>query len=420
MTPVGSLGDVNPFLAVGRELASRGHEVFVLTAEPHGERVRRAGLGFVAIGTREDYERSLYHPDLWHPRRGVRVVMDGIVRSLDAVLAALSEVHRPGRTVLVGHTLAYATRIFEELHDVPAATVHLAPVAVRSLYDPPVLPPRLRIGWMPRWLQRGFWWGADRFAVNPWVLPGLNACRVRLGLPEVREVFGSWLHSPRSVLCLFPDWFGAPQPDWPPQARTIGFPLYDEGDAGLAPEIERFLGEGDPPLVCTAGSAHHRADRFFAECADVCRRLGRRGILVAPNESDVPRPLDPGILHATYAPYPRLFPRAAAVVHHGGIGTSARALAAGVPQLVATWSFDQPDNAARLERLGVARALPASRFTGRRAAALLSGLLGDPEVARACAERREAVAACDTLRLAADHLEALVEGGPAGASPATL
>ena len=75
-----------------------------------------------------------------------------------------------------------------------------------------------------------------------------------------------------------------------------------------------------------------------------------------------------------YAPHSALFPHASLIVHHGGIGTSAEALRAGKPMLVVPHGFDQPDNAARLQRLGVAEVLPAGRYRHDRAASLLARL----------------------------------------------
>ena len=90
--------------------------------------------------------------------------------------------------------------------------------------------------------------------------------------------------------------------------------------------------------------------------------------------------------HADYAPFSAVLPRAAALVHHGGIGTAAQALAAGRPQLGMPMTFDQPDNAARLERLGVGRWLPPNRFSGAAVARELRGLPESAAVSRQCGE----------------------------------
>src|SRR6185436_13395214 len=97
-----------------------------------------------------------------------------------------------------------------------------------------------------------------------------------------------------------------------------------------------------------------------------CALLGRRGILLTRHREQVPDNLPREVIHIDYAPFSQLLPRCAALVHHGGIGTSAQALASGVPQLVTPFTHDQPDNAARLKRLGGAEVLPSSRYRAHR------------------------------------------------------
>jgi UDP:flavonoid glycosyltransferase YjiC (YdhE family) len=126
----------------------------------------------------------------------------------------------------------------------------------------------------------------------------------------------------------------------------------------------------------------------------------------------------PETIHCVdYAPHATLFPRAEVVVHHGGIGTSAEALVAGVPMLVVPHGFDQPDNAARLRRLGVAESLPVQRYRADRAVALLQRLQ-EPhyrERARACAEL---LRGADGAARAADVIEAVLAAAPGRAAPA--
>jgi len=221
--------------------------------------------------------------------------------------------------------------------------------------------------------------------------PGLNEFRASVGLAPVRHVASRWWHSPQRVVGLFPDWYAAPQPDWPPQAVLTGFPLYDEqGVTGLPAYLEAFLAEaaaaGDPPVAFVPGSFNRQAHRFFAAAADACGRLRCRGILLTRYPEQLPSQLPCGVVHAGYAPFSALLPHVAALVHHGGIGTCAQALASGRPQLVMPMAFDQPDNAARLARLGVGSALPPKRFTGASVARELDTRLGSSAVAGRSAE----------------------------------
>jgi UDP:flavonoid glycosyltransferase YjiC (YdhE family) len=424
LMPVGSHGDVHPFVGVGRALAARGHRVTVVAAEPFAPLAREfppaAGPAetagptpaggwaeFVRVGTAEEYERFIRDPDLWHPSRSLAAVFrpEPVERAVRDGYRAIADRYRPGRTVVVAGTLAFAARIAHDALGVPLATVDLQPQSLLSAADPPVFPqaspPRL-----PAWLNRLAYRLADRFVIDPLVAPPVNRVRADLGLPPVRRVWTTWRHSPQRVLGLFPAWF-ASAPDWPPQARLTGFVRYDQAERPVSAAVEQFLNEGEPPVVVSFGSAMRQGRPYLAAAAEACRRLGRRGLLLAKGGEQVPSPLPAGVRHADYAPFSRVFPRAAAVVHHGGIGTTAQALAAGVPQLVMPLAFDQPDNAARVRRLGVARELRPRRFTPARVAAELEKLLKDPAVPAAC-RAAAAKMADDPLPRTCELIEELV------------
>ena len=313
----------------------------------------------------------------------------------------------PGDTVVVAGSLAFGARVAHDALGVPLATVHLQPSAMLSLVDPPVTATVRVRSWWPLWFRRLGLWVGERVVMQPLLGPAVNGLRADLGLPPEPRLFGAWRHSPQLVLNLFPDWYGA-APDWPAQARSVGFVRYDQGDAtDLSPELERFLGRGPPPVVFTFGSAMRQGHRQFAAAVGACRRAGVRGLLLARGRDQIPAALPDGVFHADYAPFGRIFTRAAAVVHHGGIGTTAQALAAGVPQVVVPMAFDQPDNAARLERLGVARVVWPGRFTPGRAAAALREVLGSAAVAGACRAAAARLAGADPLPAACRLIEGL-------------
>ena len=405
LTPVGSHGDVLPFLEIGRALARRGHEVTLVTAAPFAGAAARAGLGFEPTIGVEEYEEMTRDPRLFDPRRGLSHVMGIMGEAARAVYAALERLHAPGSTTVVGHTIAWGTRLFEERHGVPALTVHLAPTGLRTVHEIVVVPARSLTGW-PLWVRRLLMWGVDRFMVDRHAAPGLNAVRRELGLPPVPRPIRSWLNSPQGVVGLFPPWFGSPQPDWPAGVQLAGFPLpEEEGDRGPDPALERFLEDGPPPVVATFGSANTSARALFAAALGACGGLGRRLVLLTRYPEQVPQPLPPWAHLTTWAPLARVLPRAAALVHHGGIGTSAEGLAAGVPQLVTPLAFDQPDNAVRLRRLGVGAWVEPARL--ERMQERLGALLAASEVQAACARWRAECPRGQAGERVADAVEAL-------------
>lgn len=407
LTPVGSSGDVHPFVGVAERLTARGHAVSILSAEPHRDVVERAGVDFVPIFSAEDYLAATHDPDLWHPLRGMTKVLEMALLGLEPTWAALEQRYIPGTTMLVGHPASFATRAFEEKTGAPAATIHLAPSSIRTCHQFPALPPGVDISRLPRWVKRGLWVAVDA-VLDPQAVPALNRWRAGKGLPPVRRIFNDWINSPRATIGFFPEWFGARQPDWPARFHHAGFPLWDDPDAPPpGQDLERFLAAGPPPVVFSPGSANRQASAFFAAAAGALRQIGRRGLFLTGFPEQLPRELPDSILHCSYVPFSAVLPRSAAFVHHGGVGSLAQGFAAGVPQLIMPMSFDQPDNALRAERLGVARWLMPGRFTAQRVARALTGLLRDPMVARAAAECRNRLRHVDGLAQAADHLELL-------------
>jgi rhamnosyltransferase subunit B len=373
----GSYGDVLPMVGLGSAMHARGHRVQVLANPYFRHVVEDAGLELLPLGSAEEYLELSQHPDLWHPLRGLKLVLQrGAMAYLRAAYAIYEQHHQPGETVIAAHGLDLAARIFQERHGAPMATVHFAPFAIMTLYDTPryIGVPSMR-GW-PRWLKAAQFWAGDRFMVNPIVAPTVNGLRAELGLPPAANIFSKWNHSPQLVLGMFPEWFGPPQPDWPPNMHLTGFPLYDaHPEAALAPELEEFLAAGERPIVFAPGSANREAEPFFATAIAACERLGRRGILLTKYAEQLPRRLPASVRHFAFVPFSRLLSRACALVHHGGIGTCAQGLAGAVPQVVMPMAYDQLDNGLRLVRLGVAEIVRPNQFTPRRVTAALGRLL---------------------------------------------
>jgi UDP:flavonoid glycosyltransferase YjiC (YdhE family) len=168
--------------------------------------------------------------------------------------------------------------------------------------------------------------------------------------------------------------------------------------------VQEFLAAGPPPIAFSPGSANQAAHAFFSAAVDACDRLGQRGVLLTKYDHQLPSVLPPSVRHFEFVPLSKLLPRTAALVHHGGIGSCAQGLAAGIPQLVQPMSYDQFDNARRLIRLGVATEISVKKFRGRTVANALARLLDSPTVASRCHELAARcngpaalVAACDAL-----------------------
>lgn len=392
LAPLGSHGDVHPFLGLGLALRNRGHEVHVITSPAFRSLCESLGFPFAPVGTDRDFNEMILNPDLWVPHRSFRALFgnrERMLRHLRDGYERIVERNRPGETVVVAGMLAFWARIARESPGIPLVTVHLQPSTMPSVADPPEFAQLKMRTWWPRWFRSLLYWYGDRCIVDPLVAPPINEFRATLGLAPIRRIIGEWGHSPDRIVGLFPAWY-ASAPDWPPAFRHAGFVRFDQSASSpLSPQLEAFLKAGEPPIVFSFGSAMRTGRKYFEAAVDACRILNRRGLLLAKGREQVPDPLPASIHHADYAPFSLVFPRSAAVVHHGGIGTCAQALAAGAPQLVMPLSFDQPDNARRLERLGAGSRLWPKRFTGARIADALFALLDSAATIMRCKDLGE-------------------------------
>lgn len=410
LVPVGSAGDVHPFVGLGQAMRARGHHVTLLANDFFRPLAERTGLDFVALGDFEEFQDTLNNPDLWHPLRSLRVVAESVARVYDRTFQAIAERNIPGETVMAAGSLGFAARAAEEKLGIPTATVHLQPGLVRSVYQTPAMPGLAMADWWPKAAKRFLYWTADTFFIDPAIRPTLNAFRARVGLPPLRRVLLNGLDSPRLSLCLFPSWYASKQPDWPPQAVLTEFPLFDAAGAyDVPPEVDAFLESGSPPIVFTPGSAMRHGQGFFRESVAACRRINRRGVLLTRFGAQVPTDLPPTVRHFEYVPFGQILPRCAALVHHGGIGTMSQAFAAGIPQVIMPLAHDQYDNAARVRGLQVGGSVPAKSYRAETAAAELTRVLGMEGIQERCAALAERMRGVDPFRKACDELEALLK-----------
>ena len=409
VSPIGSAGDVHPLVGLATSLKLRGHEVTVLTSGYFNELLERRGLDHVELGTKEDFLRLANDPHLWHPYRAFpHICRHGISQILRDQYRAIEERMVPGETVVISSCLGFGARIAQEKLGVPLVTAHLQPAPLWSDYDSPKLPGMLMGPGIPRWVKRWQFRLGETLIIDRVVREVTTTFRRELGLPPIRRTT-DWWHSPQLVMCLFPEWYGPRQPDWPANLVHTEFPLWDDGAGTVTPEaVARFLGNGDPPLVFTPGSAMMYGEAFFRAAVEACQRLGRRGILLSSFNSHIPASLPESIRHFEYVPFSNVLPHAAGIVHHGGIGTTAQGLAAGIPQLVMPMAHDQFDNAARLKRFGVGDWLNRASFSGPAVSQRLQGLLDSADVRHQCTQLasrfsrdHRAEAACDLI----EHLD---------------
>ncbi len=246
-----------------------------------------------------------------------------------------------------------------------------------------------------------------RLATRHWSNP-VRSFRRELGLrakcdPVFRDKF-----SPNLVLALFSQWLAQPQLDWPSQTLQCGFVYFDDRAAGtrMSSQLSIFLASGDAPIVFTQGStAVHNPGDFYRISAAAAKRLGRRAVLLGAKA--VPETISPDVLALPYASYSQIFPHAAVNVHQGGSGTTGEALRSGRPMLIVPFGWDQPDNAARIERLGVGLHVVRVNYSVDTAKVALKTLLESSRFSTRAAEVEDRLTTEDGLALACNAIESI-------------
>ncbi|HEV3438799.1 MAG TPA: glycosyltransferase [Gemmata sp.] len=406
LATMGTDGDVFPHIGLGATLRARGHHVTLAAPEPYQTRALALGLEFCPLVTTAEVGRMIADPDLWHPLRSGRMMARWGSPMIPRQYEMLADLARDPQSVIVANPGVMAARLVQEKLGRPTATLLLQPGLLPSSTAPPEMPGGLTIpSWLPQPLRELYWLCVDT-AGYLLVAKPLNTIRAALGLRQVRRLFRWWL-STDLVIGLFPDWYAAHQPDWPQQLRLAGFGRFDGTGEELPDDVRAFCQSGTRPIAFTFGTGMTHAAGFFRAAVASCAALGARGIFLTKYPNLIPAKLPPSIHHCRFAPFRQLLPLCGALVHHGGVGTTAAALASGCPQLVLPLAWDQPYNAARVTRLGVGLSLGSRQRTSGHITRALARLM-TPEVRTQC----QTVAAQDSEKngfdVAARWVEELV------------
>lgn len=408
---IGSLGDLHPCLALALELKRKGHFITIAATEFYRAKVEESGIAFVSMRPNWNPTDSALIAQCEELKRGPEILYRKLIlphlrdtyNDLDAASADAD--------LIIAGELVYAAPLVAEKRGLPWVSAILSPSSFFSSYDPSVL---VTAPWLMQLHKLGrpvYSAGLNicRLATRHWSNP-VRRLRKELGLskncdPVLRDKFSKNL-----VLALFSREFACQQPDWPPQTVQPGFVFHDHeaGNAAAPDQLEKFLATGDAPIVFTLGSTavHHPGD-FYTTSVEAARKVGRRAVLLGvKNAIDFSAP---DVLTLPYAPYSQIFSRAAVIVHQGGSGTTAQALHAGKPMLFVPYGWDQPDNAARVERMGLGLAISRKTYSAQTAASALKRLLEEPDFARRAEQVRLAMHQEDGLASACNAIESVLQ-----------
>ncbi|HET6980331.1 MAG TPA: nucleotide disphospho-sugar-binding domain-containing protein [Pyrinomonadaceae bacterium] len=394
LSTFGSFGDIHPYMTIAMELKRRGHQPVIATMEAYREKIESIGVEFVPVRPQlawpKEQDQELIDK-IMNPKTGPRflteeVVFPAVRESYADLLQAVA-----GADLLVTHPAAPAGPLVGRKTGMPWISTVLAPLSFFSAYDPP-MPPYWQ--WFTKFsvLGPGVMGFLLRLTMSTYKAKAVTSFRDELGIEDYGNPMFAGQHSPTLVLALFSKLFGQSQPDWPKQTAITGFCFYDGNhDAPIPVELTRFLENGPPPIVFTLGSSAVWVARdFFQESIQAAKRLGRRAVLLIGDERNLPHSLPEGIIALDYVPYQSLLPKACAVVHHGGVGTTSQGLLAGIPTLIVPFAFDQADNAEHARKMGTSRTVYRDKYFAPRVATELDLLLRQPSYAsRAMVVSRE-------------------------------
>lgn len=391
---VGSRGDIAPLISIAGELARRGYRCRLLANEHFGAEATSRGITFSATTSwRVNYTG-----------REVYALENYLFPMFDGARAALQ---RPNAydsdTVVVNLDRWAASEPFAEANGLRTVRLHLSPFKIRSLAAPAWPLGANTTGLLGETYRKYTLPALHRaFDTDPKVLGRINGVRGQAGLAPVKSAMYTQPHVEAQV-GLFPDWFGLPADDWPAM-ECLGFPLPSSSEP-LPGRLLEFLEGVDKPLVFTPGTSVSDTQAFFAAAVDCCLELGMPGVLLSPYAHVAKQKLGRDIEQCEHAELEGLLRHASLLIHHGGIGTGARALQAGIPQIISPSFFDQFDNARRLEGLGAGRVLAREQLTGSTLAACVRSVCGDTATTEQLRRYRQALRFPCAVERCADLLE---------------
>jgi rhamnosyltransferase subunit B len=386
LATIGSRGDLYPLLAIGRSLVGRGHQVMIAAPERNRQLILDAGIEFHPL--RPDPALDADNPILESVapnKRGAGFAVQKLIYPFveDTYRDLLSA--GQGADLMVFPCFIFPGPMAAERLGIPWAVIHAAPGTLYSVYDPPYLPPVPWLYPLQRWspIVPKLFNPLAVLSIRSWSKP-LREFQAREGFAHTKgDLLLGGMRSPWLTLAVFSSCIGDVQPDWPKPAVVAGFPFFDESSESVDDAIERFLDAGEPPLIASMGSvvSENRLG-FLKNVIEAAKIIGRRLLLIESREGEHLRSMysSPSLLIVDYVPYSLVFPRACALILSGSVGPLSHALRAARPMLIiaAEEMSDQPDNALRAVRLGVARWVLMTKGTRDVIATHLEALLSEP------------------------------------------
>lgn len=410
LTAQGTRGDVQPFILLGVELSRRGHDVLLVGPPSFRGAAEGVGLSFAGLGA--DYERYYAGQQI-----GAHVDAGAFGATRQALDALEKEAFEALPELVTGADLVLATGVAtasRSAAETAGADYRFIAQCVRLIPSDHHAPVFVTANTWPRMLNRLTWQPFTKAAKpgDAW-----NARRAALGLPRVERGYTHMLGWP-ALTILAADELLAPLPSDLVGRVVQTCAIQPAPGQGLTPSVEEFLAAGEPPVYVGFGSLPGSKDADFL--GKLARGLADRGLrsLIAAAPGTGGGPLPEGAMRVGDVPHASLFPRLAAVVHHGGAGVTQAAARAGVPQLVVPFMLDQPYWGWRVSETGLGRVLPRAKANARTVGEAVADLVTSAEIAARADEVAQALHGRDGVQETADAILASVGAEARGAATA--
>ncbi|MBE1530508.1 glycosyltransferase [Actinomadura algeriensis] len=412
----GSRGDTEPYAALGAGLRRRGHDIRLVADKTYEKVAQDARIDFFPLDAElprrlGDGEGRRWLGDGGGTRASVRGFREFITPMAEQFMAATRDACADADAIVFSHTGAAAYHVAEE-RGVPACAAEYLPRHPTGDHPSHLVPGRRSLG---RWGNRlshtvanQMMWRTRRPGVNEWRTTDL-------GLPPLPWFAGQARSMARDRLPRLCGYSPAvvPRPrDWPGYVQITGYWFLDGvPERRPSDELVDFVEAGPPPVYVGFGSMVLPDPPTTARMVRTAlRRAGARGVLLG-DPAELPSSDD--LLVVDNAPHDWLFPRTRAVVHHGGAGTTAAGLRAGVPNVVVPFFVDQPFWGQRVHALGAGpRPVPFRELSAGALGDAVERAVGDPAMSAAAARIGERIRAEKGVEVACDLIERWLAGDP--------
>ncbi len=404
---LGTYGDNLPFIKLASELKKRGREVAFVGNDKFEGLCSSKNIHFISVSSAKEYEDTYGDLATWSSTHSknhyIEFHLPALQKSYNAIEKLVNAGHRPH---LIYQDIFSGANLAAEKFRLKRTKVALAPSAVFSAVSPP-FPLRTQI--MEKDWVEGMAIVKEKAKISSLkkiVDPYLNPIRKGLGLDEIALNNINELDQCDNYLGLFPSWLKPRPKDWPENFVTCGFPFTTGSPTALSVEVENFLTRYEKPIVATFGSGLPPTRGNITKLSKIGKKLGKGVIFVSPKQpSERAYGEDENLLIIREADYSCLFPKAGLIMHHGGIGTTADSIQAGIPQLITPFNFDQPDNAFLIYELGLGNAVQFMEASVPEIAQQAAAIINDPQIAKNCHDHKQRFFNEDGVNNAANQIE---------------